>query len=470
MPRIPTISADERGYRIPSSPDVITNPAADAGEGIGRAGVKLANTFADIQSRLNQQAADTEYLQAKTQFNTQKDALKLSLPSDPEVVADPSKYETLYATRLRDSIDEIRKNFKTSAGSNYFAAYVTENYPRAIITARGDGLKLQGKQAIAQLDVQKAELSKKAAEAATPEEQQLYIDDYQKYVYKARARTFLDDVQAVERVRSFRESVQEQQIGNLANGDQTSRNKLRELARTNSFQYVPIKTVETGLSVADAKERREETRSKQVIQDARDYMMNGLVAGAIANSLDDSVLGPIKRNENPIITPEDGLKLQHIMDTQGGNGLAAQALVSEYARQPGAPTRARVEEYKRRLNELILNDGNSEKATAAARYFNSELNAVRTIESSELSSSLKFAEETYKAGIKPVPNSIRGLTGAHNREVADIAEINRLIRERGVRKPEDAAKIVEEVRKRKQEKLDNRNDSQKLLDEALPRR
>lgn len=452
MPKIPVHEGGgSGGYGIPDAPTSFRggdNGLGEVGQNISKLG-QIANQIGAVSAKLHAQEDDIEFTGTQTQYENRIKRTFQELGSDPGVINEPGKYSDIFAQRARDIQDEIRAGIKSPTVGVAFNRYLKGEYPKNLIEANNVGNKLQGKMQIAETDAQGDSISNLAADA-TPQKRQEYEDRYRNLVDGLFLKGHIDAVQHRNRITSFKTTVLEKNMDLLSRGGQPERERLFGNVTIGVYADVdPLKKAKY-LEQAEKTQIREDNLKNKRVKEAADMIENHYYSLANFGQLPASEEESLGNGTNPLI---DAQKAQAIINRNrnplfGGSDAPVRAIESEMNATPGGITKEKVENAKAQLRELMKESGATKEIDEALRRIQSRHGEARSLEAQETNAAIRYAEQTVKSQTK---NSMipRLNTRARNQAIIDTAEINKRILDGKVRDQAGAAKIIEEVLKRK---------------------
>lgn len=465
MPIIKGYTAGGAGGGVPrfNVPRGVDDPAAGVVAGAAGTIGQAANKYAQAQGAINAQRDENDFLGMKVEWDTRIQAIEQDLAHDMYVVNQPETYETEFSKRAKEAqTDILGKNPNTNAGK-LFGLYFQQEYPKNLIKARGEGLRLQAGQAVGDIN----ELGNKIATMAptiTPEKLDEYIKNYNTSVNTAFNRGFLKSPEEREKLlHNIKFKTQDSMMQYMA---ETNWDSLRRLQNEGAFNFVPGDVQAKHLARANELEHQTDVRTKQVLEDASKLSQNYLMTLAAADNIDQSVIDDIRAGRNPLIAdPLFADKLEHRRDNppNSAGDDAARFVVTELALK-GPTTRANVENAMQKMSTLLEKYGPTKVITQEARHLEALHGQVRSIESSELSNANKYLDTKMEATSKPTMPGPMGQVMRNKEKIEEAKIREQVMKDRGLRTKEEVDKMVEQLRKKQQERRANQDQQQKDVD------
>jgi hypothetical protein len=467
MPQIkPYTAGGQGGGGIPDAPVSIREAdtgVQEFGKEISNLGQQLSGA-AGIEAKLQNQKLESDFLLMRDQYETGVKATHQNLMENPDVLNNPDKYATMFTAEMTRLDKDIRDRFTESPALGMFNRYLVKQSGNDFTEARAVGRKLYVAQETEKLELNTEILAKRASEAATPAERQQTYDDFEEHLTNTVSRGVIRTVERDKRLRDFNVKVLENDMTSLRLKD---RNMLRERYAKGDFREVNETKALEIMAGADADQTKEESKTVQVLKEAREFVQQYYWTLANKRGLSIAQEEEMLAGKNPYISAEEAKKFidRNRNPPVLSDGTAARAIRTELALIKGSPRLSDVEAAKGKLRALRAAGDNSKDVDEVSDHLESLSIRLRDVQSKEDTVNLNYGLAVLDTYSKTVVGSPEMSAMQRGKEKVREAEFKKRFADSPDKSREFARDLAKELAEKKKAREDSRTPAQKAADE-----
>ena len=405
----------------------------------------------EIDATLEQHANAIDFKALSKEADNKWKQVMVDLIDDPTVINDPFKYMTEFDKRSRDVLDEVIGRSRNDAVTGALAQYYRDEIPGLRIVAQGNQRKLSQDYVEAKLFEAGAE-SIRTAGNAPYDLLEDKVNEFNASVSNEVAGGLIDQLKGQKMKDIHKAAVYQQHMTTQAQTDR-GRTEIRKRYEDGGYDMIPATERIKILDLASRLESEQEQKTTAVLKKVDALVFDYWMGEAAGRRIPQSFLDEIQAGKHPMLTRQDGLRLQEKQDSLNKTqDNTVRVLIADFGGEKGPHTVERIERYIDKLNKLrkespIISD----EMESAYKYLRSqeavvraEQNNIRSIRTQELGNARRYVDDALGATAPPIDDPV-----LRAREKRLQHQVQRqLERDPNMRNKESIDREVDKLRKR----------------------